>query len=70
MHEIRPRIPGIWFKNTYLYSVKIAGASNVIMPDKIGGAHMATLVMHPDIHEFISLMTTRNNPGFRVEELR
>jgi voltage-gated potassium channel len=49
--------------------LKIAGATNVIMPDKIGGAHMATLVMHPDIHELISLLTTRNNPGFRVEEL-
>jgi voltage-gated potassium channel len=49
--------------------LKIAGATNVIMPDKIGGAHMATLVMHPDIHELISLMTTRNNAGFRIEEL-
>lgn len=54
---------------TSVAKLKIAGASNVIMPDKIGGAHMATLVMHPDIHEFISLMTTRNNLGFRVEEL-
>jgi voltage-gated potassium channel len=49
--------------------LKIAGASNVIMPDKIGGAHMATLVMHPDIHELISLMTTRNNAAFKIEEL-
>jgi voltage-gated potassium channel len=54
---------------TSVAKLKIAGATNVIMPDKIGGAHMATLVMHPDIQEFISLMTTRNNPGFRVEEL-
>ena len=29
--------------------LKIAGASNVIMPDKIGGAHMASLVMIPDV---------------------
>jgi voltage-gated potassium channel len=49
--------------------LKIAGATNVIMPDKIGGAHMATLVMHPDIHELISLMTTRNNAAFKIEEL-
>ncbi len=49
--------------------LKIAGANNVIMPDKIGGAHMATLVMIPDVIEFISLLTTRNNEAFRVEEL-
>lgn len=49
--------------------LKIAGANNVIMPDKIGGAHMATLVMIPDVVEFISLLTMRNNEAFKVEEL-
>ena len=49
--------------------LKIAGADNVIMPDKIGGAHMATLVMIPDVMEFISLMTTKNNETFKVAEL-
>ena len=34
------------------------------MPDKLGGAHLATLVMHPDIHEMISLMAHRSNDGF------
>jgi len=32
--------------------LKFAGANNVIMPDKIGGAHMATLVIKPDVVEF------------------
>jgi len=32
--------------------LKMAGADNVIMPDKIGGAHMATLVLMPDVIEF------------------
>jgi voltage-gated potassium channel len=49
--------------------LRIAGANNVIMPDKIGGAHMATLVMIPDVVELLSLMTTRNNSDFKVAEI-
>jgi voltage-gated potassium channel len=37
--------------------LKRAGATNVIMPEKIGGAHMAALVMKPDIMEFIAQLT-------------
>lgn len=50
--------------------LKIAGARNVIMPDKLGGAHMATLVMLPDVAEMLSLMTTRNSSEFRVVEIK
>jgi voltage-gated potassium channel len=50
--------------------LKIAGADNVIMPDKIGGAHMATLVMLPDVVELLSMMGTKNNNQFRVAELK
>ena len=49
--------------------LKIAGASNVIMPDKIGGAHMASLVMIPDVVEVLSLLSTRNNSEFKVVEI-
>ena len=49
--------------------LKIAGADNVIMPDKIGGAHMATLVISPDVVEMLSLMTLRNTAEFRVTEV-
>ncbi|MBP6757002.1 MAG: potassium channel family protein, partial [Bacteroidia bacterium] len=38
--------------------LKIAGANNVIMPDKVGGAHMASLVMKPDVIEFIDTITS------------
>jgi voltage-gated potassium channel len=55
--------------DTSVEKLKIAGATNVIMPDKLGGSHMATLVMHPDILEMVSLMTTRNNAFFKIEEL-
>jgi voltage-gated potassium channel len=37
--------------------MKRAGANNVIMPEKIGGAHMAALVTKPDITEFIAQLT-------------
>lgn len=50
--------------------LKIAGADNVIMPDKIGGAHMATLVMLPDVVEMLSIMGTQSNKAFRVAEIR
>ncbi|MCB9203044.1 MAG: potassium channel protein [Flavobacteriales bacterium] len=33
--------------------LKIAGANNVIMPDKIGGEHMASLIITPDLVEFM-----------------
>jgi len=49
--------------------LKIAGASNVIMPDKIGGAHMATLVMLPDVMEMLSIMTTRSGDDFKIVEI-
>ncbi|QDK80504.1 potassium channel family protein [Spirosoma sp. KCTC 42546] len=34
-----------------------AGANNVVMPDKIGGAHMASIVSRPDIMEFLDYLT-------------
>lgn len=49
--------------------LKIAGADNVIMPDKIGGAHMATLVLQPDVTEILSIMGTTSNSSFRIVEL-
>ncbi len=49
--------------------LKTAGASNVIMPDKIGGAHMATLVLNPDIKEFVDLMATQGNSHFNISEI-
>ena len=37
--------------------LKTAGADHVIMPDMVGGAHMASLVMKPDVVEFIDYVT-------------
>jgi voltage-gated potassium channel len=49
--------------------LKIAGADNVIMPDKVGGAHMATLVMKPDVMEFIDMITTQGGGNINLEEI-
>ncbi len=36
--------------------LKRAGANNVIMPDRLGGIHMAMLVIQPDVVEFVDNM--------------
>jgi voltage-gated potassium channel len=49
--------------------LKIAGANNVIMPDKLGGAHMASLVMKPDVIEFVDYITGQGGDNIRLEEI-
>lgn len=49
--------------------LKIAGANNVIMPDKVGGAHMASLVMKPDVIEFIDKITAEGDGNINLEEI-
>jgi voltage-gated potassium channel len=49
--------------------LKIAGANNVIMPDKVGGAHMASLVMKPDVVEFIDYITGQAGEAINLEEI-
>ncbi|MBN8572010.1 MAG: potassium channel family protein, partial [Ignavibacteria bacterium] len=50
--------------------LKRAGANNVIMPERIGGTHMATLVTKPDIMEFIALITGQAGVSFSFEEFQ
>ncbi|MFN8286498.1 MAG: NAD-binding protein [Chitinophagales bacterium] len=56
-------------QDTSVRKLKTAGANNVIMPDKIGGAHMASLVISPDVKEFIDLMTVQTTDQFSIKEL-
>lgn len=49
--------------------LKIAGANNVIMPDRIGGAHMASLVIKPDVIEFLDHITGQGGPNIDLEEI-
>jgi voltage-gated potassium channel len=50
------------------HKLKRAGANNVILPDKIGGTHMAALVTKPDVLEFIDHITGRIN--IKLEEIQ
>lgn len=49
--------------------LKLAGADNVIMPDKIGGEHMASLVVVPDLVEFIDNLSISGKNTTNVEEI-
>lgn len=43
-----------------------AGADNVIMPDMIGGTHMATLVSKPDVLEFINYLSGEDGESIHI----
>jgi voltage-gated potassium channel len=49
--------------------LKKAGANNVILPDKIGGTHMATLVSKPDVIEFIDYLSGEEGESINVESV-
>ncbi len=49
--------------------LKFAGATNVIMPDKLGGAHMASLVVTPDLIEFVNRLTVTGDVEANLEEV-
>jgi len=49
--------------------LKIAGADNVIMPDKLGGNHMASLVVTPDVIEFVDRLTIEGETTANLEEI-
>ncbi len=49
--------------------LKLAGANNVILPDKIGGDHMASLVVVPDLIEFIDNLSIIGKSNINIEEV-
>jgi voltage-gated potassium channel len=49
--------------------LKIAGANNVIMPDMLGGDHMASLVVTPDVLEFVGRLTIEGEKTANLEEI-
>ena len=55
-------------KGSYAKLIK-AGADSVIMPDKIGGTHMATLVSKPDVIEFIDYLSGAEGESIHIESV-
>lgn len=49
--------------------LKKAGADYVIMPDKIGGSHMATLVSKPDVIEFMDFLSSEDGESVNMESV-
>lgn len=49
--------------------LKVAGAQNVIMPDQVGGAHMASLVAIPDVVEFLDHIRIQGADEVNLEEI-
>ncbi len=49
--------------------LKRAGATNVIMPDMIGGMRMAKLVAHPDVVEFVETLLLKAKEEVNLEEI-
>ncbi len=49
--------------------LRVAGANNIIMPDRLGGDHMASLVVLPDIIEFVDKLTSDANCQTNLKEI-
>lgn len=49
--------------------LKIAGADKVIIPNKLGGEHMASLVVTPDLVEFIDNLSIEGHSTTNIEEI-
>ena len=49
--------------------LKLAGADQVIMPDKIGGDHMASLVVMPDLISFMDELSLEGGHTTNLEEV-
>lgn len=56
-------------KSTSVKKLKIAGADNVIMPDSLGGSHMAQLVATPDVLEFIDEISIEGENQINIESI-
>jgi len=63
--QIISRASGV---NSYA-KLRKAGADSVIMPDKIGGTHMATLVSKPDVIEFIDYLSGEEGESINMESI-
>jgi len=49
--------------------LRMAGVDNVVMPERVGGAHMANLVTRPDIIEFLDHVSVHGEDPTTLEEI-
>ncbi len=55
--------------DTSYSKLKVAGANNVIMPDIIGGNHMASLIVSPDLVEFVERISLGGKENTNLLEI-
>lgn len=69
--ELNPKLKIITraSKSTSVKKLRIAGADNVIMPDSLGGAHMASLVVTPNVMEFLDHIRISGASEVNIEEI-
>ena len=69
--ELAPKIQIISraSEDTSERKLRIAGSDNVIMPDKVGGAHMGSLVVTPDVYEFMDHISVMGSNEVNLEEI-
>lgn len=53
--------------NEAVSKLKLAGATNVVMPDSIGGAHMATLIATPYVADFLERISVTGDDEVNIE---
>lgn len=56
-------------QETSRQKLKLAGANNVILPDVIGGDHMASLVVIPGLMEFVDNLSIVGKTNINIEEV-
>jgi len=49
--------------------LRMAGVDSVVLPERVGGAHMATLVAQPDIVEFLEHLTLHSDSPTQLMEI-
>ncbi len=49
--------------------LRMAGVDSVVMPERIGGAHMATLIAQPDVVEFLEHLTIHSDTPTHLNEI-
>lgn len=49
--------------------LKFAGANNVILPDTVGGSHMASLITNPDVMEFLDFVRVQGAEGANINSV-
>lgn len=56
-------------QNSAVSKLRMAGANNVIMPDSIGGSHMASLIANPDVMEFLDIIRVQGTRGANIDTI-